>query len=308
LYLETNFKKFHCEWEYKVGTAFFRGNATGGGTTPETNQRMRVAKLCKDWNDNRSNVVDGVKLLDAGVTGFNTRDKKRLGFPMTHTKREEIGIGKASYIPMYEQGKFKYILYIDGHCAANRYSFLMRLGSVILKVESECVASEMWYFPLLKPYKGSAKNNIEVEEDGADHIPIKRDLSDLREKILWCRQNDDKCRMISRNAQSRYQRCISKEPLLDYLQVMMVGFAENFRHPPPWYTRPQPIAPPIRDQQTGSLCARDPDTGEPKYCRRCRDDQEFEKSKKRQRQESSGNGSMTKKRIRLRPNVNKQSY
>uniref|UniRef100_A0A7S3PJN3 Uncharacterized protein n=1 Tax=Aplanochytrium stocchinoi TaxID=215587 RepID=A0A7S3PJN3_9STRA len=99
-----------------------------------------------------------------------------------------------------------------------------------------------------------------------------------------------------------------REPLLDYLQVMMVGFAENFRHPPPWYTRPQPIAPPIRDQQTGSLCARDPDTGEPKYCRRCRDDQEFEKSKKRQRQESSGNGSMTKKRIRLRPNVNKQSY
>lgn len=171
---------------------------------------MHVAKICQDWKYNGSNVVDGVKLLDAGITGFNARDKKLIGHPMTHTKREEIGIQKSDYIPMYEQGKFKYILYIEGHCAANRYSFLMRLGSVIFKVASKCEASEIWYFPLLKPYEGGLDNNLPVEEDGADHITIKADYSDLREKILWCRQNDEKCRMIAQNAKNRWQRCISR--------------------------------------------------------------------------------------------------
>ncbi|CAN0434369.1 unnamed protein product [Scytosiphon promiscuus] len=46
---------------------------------------------------------------------------------------------------------------------------MMRLGSVILKVTSRCVADSMWYFPLLEPW--------------VDHVPVKADLSDLEEKI-----------------------------------------------------------------------------------------------------------------------------
>jgi len=271
LYLEMNFRKFHCEWSEKVDTAFFRGNATGGGTTPNTNQRMNVAKICQDWNYNGTNLVDGVKLLDAGITGFNARDKKLLGRPMTHTKREEIGIRKSDYIPMYEQGKFKYILYIEGHCAANRYSFLMRLGSVIFKVESKCEASEIWYFPLLKPYEGGRDNNLPVKENGADHITIKADYSDLREKILWCRENDEKCKMIAQNAQARWQRCLSKEPLLDYLQLITVRFAENFRHPPLWYTQPKEILPPLKYDAPKHGCGRKQHQGGGIHlCKRCR--------------------------------------
>jgi hypothetical protein len=44
---------------------------------------------------------------------------------------------------------------------------MMRLGSVILKVASSCVADQMWYFPLLRPYH--------------DHVPVRADMSDLRE-------------------------------------------------------------------------------------------------------------------------------
>ena len=39
----------------------------------------------------------------------------------------------------------------------------------ILKVESLCVADQMWYFPLLVPFR--------------DHVPVKADLSDLEEQI-----------------------------------------------------------------------------------------------------------------------------
>ena len=37
-------------------------------------------------------------------------------------------------IPMYEQAKYKYILYVEGHCAAARYASMMAFGSVIIKV------------------------------------------------------------------------------------------------------------------------------------------------------------------------------
>ena len=48
------------------------------------------------------------------------------------------------------------------------------------------VADQMWYFPLLRPW--------------VDHVPIAADLSDLAEKIKWCREHDDECRQIAQRA------------------------------------------------------------------------------------------------------------
>ena len=143
-------------------------------------------------------------LLDAGVTGFNVRDKKMFGTPMTFCREDKLPTNlKRDYVPMYEQGLYKYILYVEGHCAANRYAFLMRLGSVILKVESTCTAREMWFFPLLCPYEGNPTDdgpaNAESLKD-ADHILIKPDQSDLKEWILWCRKHDEACQTIAKNA------------------------------------------------------------------------------------------------------------
>lgn len=76
-------------------------------------------------------------LLDAEVTGWNLRDKKVASNPkMTFLRCDQFQFtaGRHHYIPIYDQSKYKYLLYIEGHCAANRYAFLMRLGSVILKV------------------------------------------------------------------------------------------------------------------------------------------------------------------------------
>ncbi len=58
------------------------------------------------------------------------------------------------------------------------------------------VADTMWYFPLLLPY--------------VDHVPVKADLSDLEEKIRWCRQNDDKCRQIGENAKIFYEKYVAR--------------------------------------------------------------------------------------------------
>lgn len=75
-------------------------------------------------------------LLDAAITGWNRRDKKIAGQPMRCLDPKSFSFegGKHMYVPIYEQSAYKYLLYVDGHCAACRYAFMLRLGSVILKV------------------------------------------------------------------------------------------------------------------------------------------------------------------------------
>ena len=42
-------ESFSVDWKDKLPTAVFRGNSTGGGVTPETNQRLHLALLSQQW-------------------------------------------------------------------------------------------------------------------------------------------------------------------------------------------------------------------------------------------------------------------
>lgn len=137
LFTEANFRKFERGWnEGRVATAFFRGTATGGGTTIDNNQRLKVAHLSHIWKDD-SEKGGKEPFLNAAIVGWNLRDKKVAGHPMTFLRPSnfEFSAGKHHFTPIYEQSLYKYLVYVDGHCAACRYAFMMRLGSVILKVE-----------------------------------------------------------------------------------------------------------------------------------------------------------------------------
>jgi hypothetical protein len=227
LYLETNLRKFFVDWKDKINTAFFRGAATGGGVTVEDNQRLALAALCVKWKEQKGNNSD--LLLDAGITKWNVRDKKMFGKPMTflRAKTPEVQRLSGDYVQMYKQGKFKYLIYVQGHCAANRYAFLMRLGSVILRVQSTCEASELWFFPLLQAQDCTATTET-LTPPGADHISIAADLSDLEEKILWCRQHDEICQQIAKNALFKYEQFIGREAILDYWQMLLVEIGNKF--------------------------------------------------------------------------------
>lgn len=71
LFTEANFRKFERAWDDgRIATAFFRGTATGGGTTIENNQRLKVAYLSHAWKDDS---VKGGKepYLDGAIVGWN---------------------------------------------------------------------------------------------------------------------------------------------------------------------------------------------------------------------------------------------
>lgn len=193
-------------------------------------------KMKDEMNPSRE-FIQSFPYLDAKITGWNLRDKKTAKEKMTFLRRDNFpfnapNVKKLNFVEISKQSTYKYLIYAEGHCAACRYGFMMSLGSVILKVDSQCVADQMWYFPLLKPYY--------------DHIPVKADYSNLQEILEWCHANDDKCREIAKNAQRLYYQFVSLEGILDYLQVLCYEISKRWvciqsfdhNHFPKLYDRP----------------------------------------------------------------------
>jgi hypothetical protein len=264
LFTEANFRKFQRAWEdNRVATAFFRGTATGGGTTIDDNQRLKVAHLSHIWKNDEEKGGDE-PFLDAAIVGWNMRDKKTADKPMTFLRQTDFGFtaGRQHFTPIYEQSKYKYLVYVDGHCAACRYGFMMRLGSVILKVAPRQVADRMWYFPLLKPY--------------VDHVPVKADLSDLEEKIRWCRENDEKCKQIGLNAMAFYEKYVARSALLDYVEMACKNIASRYVAPPDWWSPPPPVEAPPKLRKPDVPCYEDKQSGQSRFCVRCQKDADEE--------------------------------
>jgi hypothetical protein len=111
-------------WEARTATAFFRGNSTGPGTDARTNQRIALAARSLEWARDGSGMGadnptgDGVPCLDAGLVGWNLRDRKLQGAPMTYIKPHDLGIPLVAKVPMYAQARYKYQLYVEGQCVA----------------------------------------------------------------------------------------------------------------------------------------------------------------------------------------------
>jgi hypothetical protein len=189
------------EWHNKKPVAVFRGSSTGCGVDIETNPRLRIAYMSSK----------GCPYLDAGITKWNVRPRKIMGNSFLQT----IDINNLPFelvkpLSYIEQAKYKYIVNIDGHSSAFRLSVELGLGSVVLLVQSKW---ELWIHKLIKPY--------------IHYIPIKADLSDLIEKIQWCMDNDDECQRIVRNARCFYETYLSKNAVLDYMQMILVECANT---------------------------------------------------------------------------------
>ena len=99
----------------------------------------------------------------------------------------------------------------------------------------------MWYFPLLKEY--------------VDHVPVEEDLSDLEDKIRWCRENDDKCREIAFNCKNIYDKYVAKSGLLDYLEMITHEVASRFTPAPSFWTAPTATIPPPAFRPPSCKCS-----------------------------------------------------
>ena len=191
-------------WSEKIPTAFFRGSATGSMEI-QYNQRLMITKLDYEWSKSKPT------LLDAGIVSWNSRDKIDSSLQINYIKPKEMnrmGIYLKPKVPMNEQIKYKYIINIDGHSKPNRTMYLLQSGSLMFIVESKFViGNTCWYSHMLIPFK--------------HYIPIKHDLSDLEEKIIWCRNNDEQCKTMVENSIQLFHTLCSKKNIMNYTSVIL---------------------------------------------------------------------------------------
>lgn len=196
------------EWILKKPMAIFRGSLTGNDQKI-TNTRVQSRILSLKYPSYLDSVITNTfkyYMFEPGIGAIHTKiDDTRLYNNETHID------AKNNIMSFEEQIKYKYILHIDGFTAAWRLSKYMLSYSVILKVDSPWVEH---FYNDLKPW--------------VHYIPIKSDLSDLIQRIAWCRENDDICETIAKNAFQYVIENITKEKMLDYIENVIKNEKDNF--------------------------------------------------------------------------------
>jgi hypothetical protein len=109
-----------------------------------------------------------------------------------------------------------------------------------------------------------------------DHVPVKADLSDLEDKIRWCRENDDKCKQIGLNALSFYEKYVARSALLDYIEMVCKNIARRHVAPPDWWSPPPPVEIPPQLRKPDVPCYEDKQSGQSRFCVRCQKDADEE--------------------------------
>jgi|694.fasta_scaffold00008_150 hypothetical protein len=208
---------FSTPWEQKIPVAIFRGSCTGCGTTIETNQRLRVADISFRTEPDENNI----SYIDAGITKWNVRPRKLENEEYLQTiNRDVFDFGLVSFKSPSEQSRHKYIIHIQGHVSAFRLSLELSMGSVILMVDSRW---KVWFSDMLKPYE--------------HYVPVNSNMDNLIDQIKWCREHDEQCKQIAKNAFQLYNLYLGKQGIFDYMQKLFVhlkseiGTQEYFTYP-----------------------------------------------------------------------------
>ena len=200
---------FTIKWDNKKPTAVFRGASTGCGVTIDTNVRLKLAYISTNTPPDSSG-----PLLDAGISKWQLRPRKLKGEKYLKTinvpEMNKMGIHIASFLTPLEQSGYKYLIHVDGHVSAFRLSLELSMGCCILLADSKY---KLWFRDILEPM--------------IHYVPIKEDLSDLIEKIKWCRVNDKICKKISKNARKFYLKYLQKDGALDYLQKLIINLKKE---------------------------------------------------------------------------------
>lgn len=195
----------NIKWKDKIETAFWRGSSTGCGNNIYTNPRIRLAYLTEKWKLDTPDT--STPLLDARVVQWAYKlkktEKEEMFDRINTDKLKEQGVDLGKRVPIEELYKYKYVINVDGNVAAYRLGFLFSLNSVVLLVEGKY---KLWFQDKLV--------------ENVHYIKVKTDLSDLKEKIMWCRNNDSECKKIAENGLKFYNEMFTEGSMYDYIIEM----------------------------------------------------------------------------------------
>ena len=168
-------RRLAIPWRDRIPVAYWRGSSTGPApicyATFRSLPRFRLCALSLAHQGARH-------FLDARLSNIVQNNIDEDG---DRLRELALSLGMmAPRVPQAEFARYRYQIDIDGN--TNSWGLLAKLamGSCILKVQSPY---QQWYYGDLRPWE--------------HYIPIRADLSDLEDKVLWCREHDDDARDIA---------------------------------------------------------------------------------------------------------------
>jgi len=154
-------------------------------------ERLKLVELGKKYPD----------VINASITAY------------FFFREEEARLGKSPYISFFDFFSHKYQLNIDGTVAAYRLPYLLAGTGVVFKQESSYYEH---FYSGLQPWE--------------HFIPVAADLSDLVERITWARDNDNKAKKISENAQKFAEDHLLPQNVLCYHAQLLSRWARIVRN------------------------------------------------------------------------------
>lgn len=167
---ETELALINIPWYQRKQILFWRG----ADSSPKIKDSLNICErttLCKRTKDSRN-----PELFDCLLSSVTQPDQ------LDFVRKERLLAYEP--VPYKEFLNYRYLLDIDGW--SNSWSGCFRKllsGSLLFKVESNW---EQWYYDQIKPWE--------------HYIPIKKDLSDLEEKVIWAIEHDSQAQQIAYNA------------------------------------------------------------------------------------------------------------
>ena len=150
-------------------------------------------------------------LIDAAFTHYGKFSNESVDQPLFNER-----LGLRPFMPQVDQMKYKYLVDIDGvSCSGTSLKWKLLSGSLVMKQDS---ADVMWFSSQLIPWE--------------HYVPLKKDVSDLVEKVLWARKNDEDAKQIGENGRAFALEHLTPEHTLLYCFKVLKKYASLQRFQP----------------------------------------------------------------------------
>lgn len=166
------------------------------------------------------------ELIDAALTNF-----------FFFKPNDELYGPKVKHVSFFDFFKYKYQINIDGTVAAYRLPYLLAGDSVVFKHNSTYYEH---FYKELKPWE--------------HYIPYEQDLSDLKEKIQWAIDNDDKAKQIAENGSHFARNNLLSNNIFCYYYKVLMEYAARQTRSPIIYDDMEEVSQP--DGSQNCLCSR----------------------------------------------------
>ncbi|XP_029433698.1 protein O-glucosyltransferase 1 [Rhinatrema bivittatum] len=141
------------------------------------------------------------------------------------SEKDTLGKPAAKEVPLVDHCKYKYLFNFRGVAASFRLKHLFLCGSLVFHVGREWLE---FFYPQLKPW--------------VHFIPVKQDLSDLRELLQFVKENDKTAQEIAERGHQFITDHLRMEDVSCYWETLLTEYAklllyrvkrENYSEVPP---------------------------------------------------------------------------